>query len=603
MKEGKWKPKSWFGMGLFTKVNLFIAGLVFATLAVLCILLTYSMIYPDVQKDKVLNEEASAQLAAVISNKYSAVFNQSKLVHTQDHVATRIDAFNRSGETFFSLDDIRFLNSYLTAVHYADPDILDVVIIPLQSADAFHDSSDAARRVKTSFEYLSLNVVQTVLASERNIIVAYSSQQEYMSPSDTEVMTFAVKIFNPNSGLFTEPIGIMLINYPLSLFSDAYRKLGDLSGGSVYVVNHENEIVFSTEHSLLGQPYDVKLQDNAEVQAYGISTSGMRLVSIMPEGVIQSTIGKMLQKLVTILLPAMLFIIMVIFVCNRQYRRRIEGLSMAIQNYASGVTEKPIPIHHKDELAMLSRQFNEMCERLDRQIKLHYQAEMGRKTAELNALQAQINPHFLYNTIESIRMRAVEEGSLDVSDMLMQLGQMFHWMIQLDKRIVYLEDEIEYNEAYLRLQKLRYEDSFESRITVPDDALYLGVPKFTLQPIIENALLHGLKENGISGLIAVDVHIEQQMLVLRVCDNGSGMDEAMLHQLQQHITGEESRPEFGIGMKNVHSRIQMLFGGDYGVIVQSAPNNGTTVTITLPALAKKEMEKKVEQENMRSCIL
>ena len=589
------KHRESFHLGLFARINLYTTAIILVVLALICVLLTYSLIYPGLQKDKLLNEEASNQLSKLITEKYAAVFGQSKLIHTQDHVAYCIHHLDVSGEPFFSYEDIRFISDYLTALRYADEDILDAMIIPLSDSNIFFMSSQATRRADVAYNYASLDIIADLIASPYNISVTYSAKQPYLSPSETELITFAFKIFDSKSASYETPIGIMLINYPLSLFSDAYQKLGNLSGGSVYVINRWKKIIFSTEPQLLGQPYDEALQESAEVSTKPITTSGMQLISVMPLDALNSVTNDMIRMLLIILVPSMLFIVFIVFIFNQQYRKRLDSLSEAMRSYTSDSEQVPIAIHHHDELAKLAMQFNEMCARLDQQVKLHYQAEIGRKTAELNALQAQINPHFLYNTIESIRMRAVEEGNLDVSDMLMQLGQMFHWMIQLDKRIVYLEDEIEYNEAYLRLQKLRYEDSFESRITVSDDALYLGVPKFTLQPIIENALLHGLKENGISGLIAVDVHIEQQMLVLRVCDNGSGMDEEMLHRLQQHITGEESSPEFGIGMKNVHSRIQMLFGGDYGIIVRSAPGNGTTVTITLPALAKKEMEKRIEQ--------
>ena len=193
-------------------------------------------------------------------------------------------------------------------------------------------------------------------------------------------------------------------------------------------------------------------------------------------------------------------------------------------------------------------------------------------------------------------MRAVEEGNLDVSEMLMQLGQMFHWMIQLDKRIVYLEDELDYNEAYLDLQKLRYENSFDSEFQIPDDTLYLGVPKFSLQPIIENALLHGLKENGLQGTITLTASVHQQTLTLQVADNGSGMDADTLSRLQQHIAGTREYPDFGIGIRNVHARIRMLFGDGYGVAVQSRLHAGTVVTVTLPACEKKVMERMAEQD-------
>lgn len=583
-------------LGMFARINLYSTAIVLVVLILICVLLTNNLIYPGLQKDKLLNEEASNQLSKLIAEKYAAVFNQSKLLHTSEHVAFRIHEFSVSNEPFFSYEDIRFISNYLTAVRYGDEDILDAMIIPIDEGNIFFTSSQATRRADVGFHYSSLEIIQDLIASDHNISVIYSAEQPYLVPSQTQMITFAIKIFNSKIANYEEPIGIMLINYPLSVFSDAYQKLGDLSGGSVYVVNRDKDIIFSTEHHLLGQHYDESLLENAEVSTKTISTSGMQLISVMPLDALHSATNDMIRILLYILVPSMLFIVFMVFLFIRQYRKRLDSLSEAMQSYTSDGAQVPIAIHHHDELAKLAEQFNKMCERLDQQIKMHYQAEVGRKTAELNALQAQINPHFLYNTIESIRMCAIEEGNLDVSEMLMQLGQIFHWMIQLDKRIVYLEDEIEYNEAYLSLQKLRYEDSFESEIIASDEALYLGVPKFTLQPIIENALLHGLKENGLSGLIAVKARVEQDILVVQVSDNGSGMDPESLQRLQRHITGQESNPKFGIGMQNVHSRIQMLFGGDYGIKVWSAPEQGTTVTITLPAVAKKEMEKTVEQE-------
>ena len=125
----------------------------------------------------------------------------------------------------------------------------------------------------------------------------------------------------------------------------------------------------------------------------------------------------------------------------------------------------------------------------------------------------------------------------------------------------------------------------------------MGIPKFTLQPIIENALKHGLYDNGISGQIDVSVFIQDSLLILKVSDNGCGMDGATLKRLEQHITDSVTNPNYGIGMKNVHSRIQLLFGPQYGIGIESVPDIGTTVTITLPAVPKKEMELRIEQDH------
>ena len=373
-----------FRLGLFARTNLYITVVVVAVLVLVCILLTNSLVYPGIQKDKVLNEEAVNQLATLFANKYTSVFNQSKLLHTQGHVAERIVNFQRSGEDFFSLEDIRFFNSYLTAVRYADEDILDAVIIPMESSNIFFTSSRAARRMKASLNDDTLPIIQELIRTDQRIRVTYSSAQDYLVPGDTELITFAIKIFDLAGGFQEDPVGVMLINYPLSVFSDAYRKLGDLSGGDVYALNRENTIFFSTSHELLGSSFDPALQENAEVTTRTISTSGIQLVSIMPLDALHSATMNMIRLLIRILLPAMLLIVTIILLCNYRYRRRLDDLSAAMQSYTSTFAQTPISIRHHDELAMLAMQFNEMCKRLDQQIKMQYQAEVARKTAELN---------------------------------------------------------------------------------------------------------------------------------------------------------------------------------------------------------------------------
>lgn len=586
--------RSPFRLGLFARINLSIVVLVIVVLLVVCILLTNSLVYPGLQKDQLLNAEAMEQLLNLTAQKYSSIFSQSKLLHSSQHVAERIAQLGRGDDLFFSYEDTRFLSDYLVALRYADDDILDAIIIPLNGGNRFSTSSDSARRISLSYDYPSLPEIETLLASDKNISITYSAEQPYVSSSNEQLITFAVKIFDPMRFAQMEPVGVMLINYPLSVFADAYQSLGALSGGSVYVVNRQMDIIFSTNEALLGQPYDGALEENAVVSRHLISTSGMQGINVMPQDYLRSATNGMVRSLLWILVPAMLLMTVFIYLCNRQYQKRIDDLATTMQNFRPDGSSLPLPVYRNDELGKLAIQFNEMCQRLNTQIDMHYKAEVGRKTAELNALQAQINPHFLFNTIEGIRMRAANNDDPDVAEMLMQLGRLFHWMIQLDKRIVYLEDEVEYNESYLNLQKLRYEDNFESQIDVQDEALYLGIPKFTLQPIIENALHHGLQENGLTGKIHVRVCVRGPDLVVQVSDNGSGMTPDTLLRLQRHITGQQEDNQFGIGMRNVHSRIQMLFGAAYGVSVCSEPDRGTVVTITLPAIAKKEMEQLID---------
>ena len=166
-------------------------------------------------------------------------------------------------------------------------------------------------------------------------------------------------------------------------------------------------------------------------------------------------------------------------------------------------------------------------------------------------------------------------------------------MIQFHQDIVYLEDELDYIEYYLDLQKFRFGDKLCILMDVPPSVLYLGIPKFTIQPIVENALTHGIPQSGEPLIIRISLLIRENTLRLSVSDNGIGISDDTLKNLQQHIAGTRTDSSFGVALRNVHMRIQLLFGKEYGLTIDSRLYNGTTVLVTLPAIDKKEMEKYV----------
>lgn len=222
-------------------------------------------------------------------------------------------------------------------------------------------------------------------------------------------------------------------------------------------------------------------------------------------------------------------------------------------------------------------------------------AEMFDKQAELNALQSQINPHFLYNTLESIRGQALIEGNDEIAKMMEALASFFRYSISRKGNLVTLRDELTNIQNYMTIQRYRFNNRFSLEIFIDeeDEAAYdYLIPRLIIQPVVENAIFHGLKECLEGGKVEIEVIVTEKTLIITVSDNGQGMDAKELQLINARNKSperylkesrRESQVSTGIALPNIHKRIQLLFGEEYGIQVYSTWNQGTDVEITIPA--------------------
>ncbi len=240
----------------------------------------------------------------------------------------------------------------------------------------------------------------------------------------------------------------------------------------------------------------------------------------------------------------------------------------------------------KDELGFVVDSFNEMSNELKRLVDYVYKEEVALKEAQLEALQSQINPHFLYNTLEIVNWKARLSGDEEIPEIISALGTLLDaGMNRGGQRLVRLEEELKNVEAYNFLLKLRYNKKLNITLDVDTNTLEATVPKLILQPILENAVYHGIEPVG-SGTICIDIHPEGEDLVCIVKDDGAGMEETVLKKIRADIE-KLSREELShthIGLVNVHERIRLTFGEGYGVYIESEPGKGTTVTMLMKFL-------------------
>ncbi len=270
--------------------------------------------------------------------------------------------------------------------------------------------------------------------------------------------------------------------------------------------------------------------------------------------------------------------------------RNIETLLNVVQEVKGGNLDIRFESRTKDEIGELGNTFNEMLERMNQIIdeKLKYEikakdAELTAKKYELNLLQAQINPHFLYNTLKTVQYMIFLKDD-QAEKMIKLLINLFRTSIAKGEKIITFREELDHVKTYMQIQQIRFTGKFDVYYEIPEDILELYVLKLTLQPIVENAINHGLENCEKNGKLIISAEKHNDCLMINVKDNGIGISAEYLQELKKQMEGNaEGR---GIGITNVNERIQLHFGKQYGITIDSKKNHGTTVSLIFPIMDK-----------------
>ena len=239
-----------------------------------------------------------------------------------------------------------------------------------------------------------------------------------------------------------------------------------------------------------------------------------------------------------------------------------------------------VVVDSRNEIGSLTKSFDVMTRRIQELMEQNVHEQEQKRKSELKALQSQINPHFLYNTLDSIIWMAEGKKNEEVVLMTASLARLLRQSISNEDEVVPIANEVEYARGYLTIQKMRYKDKLEFQIEVDPSILHIPLIKLVLQPIIENAIYHGLKYKESKGLLIIKGFPKDGNAVLQVIDDGVGMDEETLaHIYDRHKVNYHSN---GVGVYNVQKRLKLYYGEDYGITYESAPGEGTTATITIP---------------------
>lgn len=272
---------------------------------------------------------------------------------------------------------------------------------------------------------------------------------------------------------------------------------------------------------------------------------------------------------------------------GRSITTPVSNLCRRVQAIGDGDLTVQTPIEAQEyEIQTLSDGFENMVERLNQLIEQNKQEQISLRGAELALLQAQINPHFLYNTLDAIVWLIEMEKNEQAVEMVTSLSAFFRSSLSKGRDIITLREEEQHVRSYLEIQKVRYKDILEYEIDMAPELAPFEVPKLTLQPLVENAIYHGIKQKRGCGLIKVAGRLRDDVITLQVSDNGAGMEEERLAQVKGALSWGEragaAEQRIGFGVATVHERIQLLYGAEYGLQIDSVPGQGTCVTVRIP---------------------
>ena len=272
---------------------------------------------------------------------------------------------------------------------------------------------------------------------------------------------------------------------------------------------------------------------------------------------------------------------------TRRLLRGFYGAVDGIRAFANGDEEAVVEVTGQGETADFAREAGRLLDQIRQLMRDNLAREMDIRNAETRALQNQINAHFIYNVLEAIKMMAEIDEEYEIADAVTSLGKLLRYSMKLEGGGVWLERELEYIQNYVALMNLRFDYEIRLELDIPPQLMGQRVPKISLQPLVENAVVHGAAVLAADTVITLrgDIGASGDRFTISVADEGRGMDEEGLARLRRQIAGEEparSSSGNGIGLKNVQDRIQMAFGPGYGLDVISQPGRGTTVIAAFP---------------------
>lgn len=492
----------------------------------------------------------------------------------------------------------RILSQFAT-IRDSRGDIYNIAAVADNGRSILNDGNDSFT------EYINIknqSWYMAALTSEKGIAISSSHVQNAIKSSYKWVITLSRALTNYKTG---KNEGVFFVDLNYSAISELCSNNSIGNRGYIFILDANGNIIYHPKQQLM---YGGLMTENIEQimsskSDHFLTEDGDKLYTISKSDMTGWTVvgavytsellknnkqAQMLYLLVAVVL--LLGVTAVSSIISREITKPIRQLRDSMSMVEKGKFDKAnVAVTAANEVGSLSKSFNVMTERIHTLMEQNVYEQKQKRKSELRALQAQINPHFLYNTLDSIIWMSEAERNEEVVLMTSALAKLLRQSISNDKEQVSIAEEVDYVQSYLTIQKMRYKDKLEYSIEVEPEIRNVMIIKFALQPIVENAIYHGLKYKQTKGNLNIRGFRRENKACITIEDDGVGMDEETLY----HIFDESQKEHKfnGVGVTNVQKRLQLYYGGEYGISYVSRKGAGTVATVTVPLESGVDDEK------------
>ncbi|MDF2614351.1 MAG: multi-sensor signal transduction histidine kinase [Clostridia bacterium] len=421
----------------------------------------------------------------------------------------------------------------------------------------------------------------------------------YSEYSADEVISISRTMRHPKTNAIT---GVILIDMKLNKFEEIIKNNNIGQKGFFYILDKNNDIVYAPVNPIIYRINNEWFKSKSDILIKAINNeifeimgetslkTGWRTIGVFSiEEILEDVLNMQTFAMIISGITFVLAIALAIIFTNSVVTP-IKELTALMKRAEQGDLEVEFEdSKYKDEFGVLGHSFNHMIKEIKQLIEMVYTEQRNKRNADIKILQAQIKPHFLYNTLDTIQWMASDYGAKDIVQIVGALTKLFRIALSKGKDVITVGQEIDHIKSYMIIQKARYEDKLDYTIEYDETLLDKTILKLTTQPIVENAIYHGIKQKRGTGNVKIEFLKADNNMIVKVSDNGAGMDEHKLNEIQtmfmnENIRSVTSENGSGYGICNVHTRIRMTYGNGYGLQFFSKVNEGTVAQITLPLL-------------------